>query len=72
MSAYMNEFVSYNVIDEDYVQEKYGGNKNNRLEDVTNLDIDDDKDDDFKDVNENEEKDEGIKEEEIIPIISKV
>ena len=69
MSAYMNEFVSYNVIDEDYVQEKYGGNKNNRLEDVTNLDIDDD---DFKDVNENEEKDEGIKEEEIIPIISKV
>ena len=69
MSAYMNEFVSYNVIDEDYVQEKYGGNKNNRLEDVTNLDIDDD---DFKDVNENEEKDQGIKEEEIIPIISKV
>jgi hypothetical protein len=34
--------------------------------------IDYDKDYDFKDVNENEEKDEGIKEEEIIPIISKV
>ena len=27
MSAYMNEFVSYNVIDDDYVKEKYGGNK---------------------------------------------
>jgi hypothetical protein len=72
MSAYMNEFVSYNVIDDDYVQEKYGGNKNNRLEDVTHLDIDNEKDDDFKDVNENEEKDESVKEEEIIPIISKV
>jgi hypothetical protein len=35
MSAYMNEFVSYNVIDDDYVQKKYGGNKNNRLEDIT-------------------------------------
>ena len=35
MSAYMNEFVSYNVLDEDYVQKKYAGNKNNRLEDIT-------------------------------------
>ena len=74
MSAYMNEFVSYNVIDDDYVQEKYGGNKNNRLEDVTHLEIDNEKDeeDDSKDGDEIEEKDESIKEEEIIPIISKV
>lgn len=35
MSAYMNEFISYNVIDDDYVQKKYGGNKNNLLEDIT-------------------------------------
>jgi|TARA_B110000211_G_C13626838_1_gene355682 hypothetical protein len=73
MSAYMNEFVSYNVIDDDYVKEKYGGNKNNRLEDITYLDIETEKNDDdkFKDVNdiEIEEKDKSIKEEEIIPII---
>jgi hypothetical protein len=63
MSAYMSEFVSYNVLDEDFVQEKYGGNKNNRLEDIT--DIEDDKK--FNDVNTDETG--GIKEEEIIPII---
>ena len=34
MSAYMCEFVSFNVLDEDYVQEKYQGKKNNRLEDI--------------------------------------
>jgi len=32
MSAYMSEFVSYNVLDKDYVLEKYNGTKNNRLE----------------------------------------
>jgi hypothetical protein len=67
MSAYMSEFVSYNVLDSDYVQEKYGGNKNNKLEDITDLE-----NDDFKDVNETEEKDDSVKVEEIIPIISKV
>lgn len=35
MSAYMCEFVSFNVLDTDYVQEKYKGKKNNRLEDIT-------------------------------------
>ena len=35
MSAYMCEFVSFNVLDEDYVKGKYGGTKNNRLEDIT-------------------------------------
>jgi len=34
MSAYMCEFVSFNVLDEDYVKEKYNGKKNNRLEDI--------------------------------------
>jgi hypothetical protein len=34
MSAYMCEFVSFNVLDEDYVKGKYGGTKNNRLEDI--------------------------------------
>tara|TARA_B100000902_G_scaffold183537_1_gene176180 strand:- start:280 stop:621 length:342 start_codon:yes stop_codon:yes gene_type:complete len=67
MSAYMSEFVSYNVLDSDYVQEKYGGNKNNKLEDITDLE-----NDDFKDVNETEEKDKSVNVEEIIPIISKV
>ena len=62
MSAYMSEFVSYNVIDEDYVQEKYNGTKNNRLEDID--------DEEFKDVNEDESK--GVNEEEIIPMIEKV
>jgi len=38
-SAYMSEFVSYNVLDTDYVMKKYNGNKNNRLEDVTGEDI---------------------------------
>ena len=54
MSAYMSEFVSYNVLDDDYVKEKYNGKKNNRLEDIIN------DEEDFKDV---------ISEEEIIPII---
>lgn len=35
MSAYMCEFVSFNVLDTDYVIEKYNGKKNNRLEDIT-------------------------------------
>ena len=35
MSAYMCEFVSFNVLDTDYVAEKYKGKKNNRLEDIT-------------------------------------
>ena len=34
MSAYMCEFVSFNVLDTDYVNEKYNGKKNNRLEDI--------------------------------------
>ena len=55
MSAYMSEFVSFNVLDNDYVQEKYNGLKNNRLEDIHRLDT----------------EDEVIKEEEIIPIIDK-
>ena len=39
MSAYMCEFVSFNVIDEDYIQNKYNGSKNNRLEDIKLEDI---------------------------------
>ena len=34
MSAYMREFVSFNVLDDDYVLEKYKGMKDNRLEDI--------------------------------------
>lgn len=34
MSAYMSEFVSYNVLDDDYVKETYEGKKNNLLEDI--------------------------------------
>ncbi len=74
MSAYMNEFVSYNVIDDDYVQEKYEGKKNNRLEDIpfvneegnvnATTEVKEDKDESVK-----EEKDESVKEEEIIPLI---
>ena len=59
MSAYMSEFVSYNVLDDDYVKEKYGGSKNNRLEDITDIEVDD----------KLEEKYTEVKEEEIIPII---
>ena len=33
MSAYMSEFVSYNVLDDDYVIEKYKGKKDNKLKD---------------------------------------
>ena len=57
MSAYKNEFVSYNVIDDDYVQKKYGGNKNNRLEDVTFEEKKDDNEDDI------------LEEEDILPIV---
>tara|TARA_Y100000996_G_scaffold343559_1_gene281208 strand:+ start:62 stop:355 length:294 start_codon:yes stop_codon:yes gene_type:complete len=39
MSAYMSEFVSYNVLDQDYVNEKYNGLKNNRLEDISNKEV---------------------------------
>ena len=60
MSAYMNEFVSYNVIDEDYVQETYEGKKNNRLEDIPFVE---------EKGEEKEKKEDGIKEEEIIPLI---
>ena len=58
MSAYMNEFVSFNVLDEDYVEEKYKGKKNNRLEDITDEeivkteDIIEDKVDDLKKIKE--------------------
>ena len=69
MSAYMSEFVSYNVLDSDYVLEKYGGNKNNKLEDITNLECGQNQGDNS---NEIDQKDESIKVEEIIPIISKV
>lgn len=37
MSAYMSEFVSFNVLDQDYVNEKYDGKKNNKLEDITEI-----------------------------------
>jgi hypothetical protein len=59
MSAYMSEFVSYNVLDEDYVLDKYKGTKNNRLEYISDVE--------FSDVQEEEEEE--VKEEEIIPII---
>ena len=67
MSAYKNEFASYNVIDDDYVQKKYGGNKNSRLEDVTF----EEKKDDNNDVNDNEDDNEGeiLEEEDILPIV---
>ena len=39
MSAYLSEFVSYNVLDQDYVNEKYNGLKNNRLEDISNKEV---------------------------------
>jgi len=38
-SAYMAEFVSFNVLDTDYVNEKYNGKKNNRLEDIKDEEI---------------------------------
>ena len=44
----------YNVLDDDYVREKYNGKKNNRLEDITK------DEEDFKDA---------VSEEEIIPIV---
>jgi hypothetical protein len=53
-SAYMSEFVSYNVIDDDYIKDKYNGKKNNRLEDIMD-------DEEFSDV---------ISHEEIIPIVN--
>ena len=60
-SAYMSEFVSFNVLDIDYVEEKYKGKKNNILEDIH--DIEETINDTIKDVS--------IKEEEIVPIINK-
>tara|TARA_Y100000817_G_C16616290_1_gene437515 strand:+ start:159 stop:338 length:180 start_codon:yes stop_codon:yes gene_type:complete len=33
-SAYVSEFVSYNVFDKDYILEKYNGRKNQCLEDI--------------------------------------
>ena len=68
MSAYMSEFVSFNVLDQDYVEEKYKGKKNNRLEDITN--IEENIDEPNSDIIEDDSiKDDSIKEEEIIPII---
>ena len=61
MSAYMSEFVSFNVLDKDYVEEKYKGKKNNRLEDISDVE------ENITDII----KGETIKEEEIIPIINK-
>ena len=52
-SAYMSEFVSYNVIDEDYIKDKYNGKKNNKLEDITD-----------------EETNDTVSQEEIIPIVN--
>ena len=77
MSAYMSEFVSYNVIDTDYVLKKYNGNKNNRLEDITYFedsnDLEENEDDkNFQDVNEHRlicKESSVVKEEEIIPIV---
>tara|TARA_B100000575_G_C23034746_1_gene595661 strand:+ start:81 stop:341 length:261 start_codon:yes stop_codon:yes gene_type:complete len=66
MSAYMCEFVSFNVLDTDYVQKKYNGEKNNRLEDITDVE-----DKEFHDVKGEEKDAETIKGEEIIPIIDK-
>tara|TARA_B100001123_G_C15337494_1_gene1033441 strand:- start:3249 stop:3467 length:219 start_codon:yes stop_codon:yes gene_type:complete len=34
-SAYISEFVSYNVLDKDYVLEKYNGHRNQCLEEIT-------------------------------------
>jgi len=48
------------VIDEDYVQETYEGKKNNRLEDIPFVE---------EKGEEKEKKEDGIKEEEIIPLI---
>lgn len=39
-SAYMSEFVSFNVLDSDYVKDKYNGMKNNRLENIIDLSSD--------------------------------
>jgi len=82
MSAYMCEFVSFNVLDNDYVKDKYNGKKNNRLEDIycieDNMAVDEvhpvhpddvdvcDDDEQFKDANEFSP----INHEEIIPIIN--
>ena len=60
-SAYMSEFVSFNVLDKDYVKEKYKGKKNYLLEDIQ--DVEESINDTFKD--------DSIKEEEIVPIINK-
>lgn len=78
MSAYMSEFVSYNVLDEDYVLEKYNGTKNSKLEDITNennngenIMVTSNKNEciDHTQINENHSTDISIKEDEIVPII---
>ena len=84
MSAYMCEFVSFNVLDEDFVNEKYNGTKNNRLEDITINNVNSDgSESDSNDIEQQEKEGseeeeftdvnekEVIKEEEIIPIIQK-
>ena len=77
MSAYMNEFVSFNVLDEDYVNDKYKGTKNNRLEDITDIEGDEKTtiiNDESNDCNSHlsqQDKNTPIKEEEIVPIIQK-
>ena len=50
------------MCDEDYVKEKYNGNKNSRLEDITDVE-----DKEFSDVCEEKEE---VKVEEIIPIVN--
>ena len=65
-SAYMSEFVSFNVLDKDYVNEKYKGKKNNLLEDIH--DVEESINDTIK---EDSIKEDSIKEEEIVPIINK-
>tara|TARA_B100001094_G_scaffold325266_1_gene379307 strand:- start:1350 stop:2123 length:774 start_codon:yes stop_codon:yes gene_type:complete len=74
MSAYMCEFVSFNVLDKDYVQEKYNGKKNNRLEDITDIEkeIIDIVPKVSNNLNEKDKlKEDVIREEEITPIIEK-
>ena len=65
MSAYMSEFVSFNVLDQDYVDEKYKGAKNNRLEDINDLEDNKKHTDTCNCVGDVD----CIKEDEIVPII---
>tara|TARA_B100000214_G_C23932362_1_gene611432 strand:- start:230 stop:985 length:756 start_codon:yes stop_codon:yes gene_type:complete len=68
MSAYMSEFVSFNVLDNDYIKEMYHGKKNNRLEDITDQE---DVCPEDRGVPEIHPEKKGITEEEIVPIIQK-